>query len=87
MAQRVLKIRMNSAGAIALLKDPGVAAFTKATAESLANTLPTSSGEEWEVVPSLSKDRTAYLVRTANRAAETTASETVAMQAAAGGSS
>lgn len=80
----VTKVRMNSAGAKQLLNDPKVKADMKARATRILAALPTSNGEQWEVIMLQSKDRPSAMVRAKNAAAKRTAAETHAIQRALG---
>lgn len=82
MANAVFKLRMNSAGAIALLKSPGVASNLAARGADIQSALPTGNGEEWKTASFIGHDRAQTIVGTDNYAAMRTAADTLALQRA-----
>jgi hypothetical protein len=77
--QRLTKLRINSAGVLAVLKDPKVAADLTRRAEAINGALPHDKGEEWEVRSFMGHDRAQATVRTKNFAAEKAAAEDLAL--------
>lgn len=65
----VVKVRMNSAGVIALLKSPAVQADLAARAQRIEAALPNDGGAEWQVNTFTGKDRAQAVVKTSNTAA------------------
>jgi len=82
MAGNVVKIRMNSAGVIALLKSAEVAGDLAGRAAAIKEALPIENGEEWQVNTFMGGDRAQATVRTANFPARKTAATSSAMQSA-----
>lgn len=70
-----IKVRLNSAGVIALLKSSEVQADLAARAERVQAALGTGDGEEWETKNFVGKDRAQAIVKTANTAARQTIAE------------
>jgi len=62
----ITKLRINSAGVVAILKDPKVAADLTNRAERIEAALPTDNGEEWKVNSFMGHDRAQATVRTGN---------------------
>lgn len=78
----VYKIAYNSAGAVATLNDPGVAADIQRRAEAIHAGLPDDDGAEWFIGHGRSKDRPYSIVGTQNAAAKRLAAEDNALQRA-----
>lgn len=74
-----LTVKLNSAGVIAILKDPQVAADLAARADRVQQALPTNDGEVWDADSFQGRDRAQAIVRTANAAARNTSAETNAL--------
>ena len=72
---KMFKLELNSAGVLALLKDPGVAADLSRRGESMRASLPTGDGEEWVANSFIGRDRAQTVVKTANSKARRTAAE------------
>ena len=72
MAKVIKKIKMNSAGAVALLKDPGVQADLRQRAEAIQGAMPEG---EWEVNAYLGHDRAQATVRAADHDARAAAAD------------
>jgi CRISPR/Cas system-associated protein Csm6 len=70
-----VKVRLNSAGVLAVLNDPQVVSDLERRGEAIKDSLPTSSDEEWSTSSFKGKDRPQVLVRTANYAARRTSAE------------
>ena len=77
----VTKIRMNSAGAIAVLNDPRVAADVQRRANAIVNSADKTDGEEW-LVSSFRTDRPNATVRTGNKKAMQASAESNALMRA-----
>ena len=82
MAAKLQSLKVNKAGIIALLKDPGVAADLARRGAAIHAALPTDNGEEWSVSSYTGFDRAATIVKTANMAAKRAAAEDHAIQRA-----
>ena len=79
---KMFKLKLNSAGVINLLKDPGVADDLSRRGEAIRAALPTGAGEEWAVNSFMGADRAQTVVKTANTAARRTAAEDNALLSA-----
>lgn len=75
MAGALSKLRMNSEGAIAVLKDVGVLTDLGERAERILAALPDENGEEWQINTFMGADRGQVVVRTGNQAARRAAAE------------
>ena len=75
----VYKVQFNSAGALAVLNDPKVAADIRRRAEAIHSALPTNDDEEWFISHGKSKDRPYSIVGTQNAAAKRAAAEDMAI--------
>ena len=72
---KMFKLELNSAGVVALLKDPGVAADLARRGESVRASAPTDAGEEWGITSFIGGDRAQTIVRTVNTAARRSSAE------------
>lgn len=77
-----LKVRLNSAGVLALLKSGGVAADIHRRGAAIHAGLPTAGKEEWFLNNSIGFDRAQSIVGTGNSDAKRTAADTNALQRA-----
>lgn len=72
---RVTKVRMNSAGVLALLKSSEVQDDLAGRAAAVEANLPTENGEEWSAQAFLGRDRAQAIVKTANTKAREAAAD------------
>jgi hypothetical protein len=80
---KLLRLRVNSEGLLAILNSPEVDADLRRRAQNICDALPTDNGEEWEVVR-LQGDRISYIVRGANYEARLRAATDPVLQQALG---
>lgn len=83
MAQALRKLRLNSPGVKALLKDPGVQSDLTRRANAISSSLPTGNGEEWQVNSFTGHDRAQAVIKTANSKARRTVADRPASMLAA----
>ncbi|WIC89435.1 hypothetical protein SEA_BAJUNIPER_10 [Microbacterium phage BAjuniper] len=76
---RVTKVRMNGAGAKAILKSAKVQDDLRARAARIQAALPTGDGEQWEAQTFVGFDRAQAVVGTGNSAARRTNAEDMAL--------
>lgn len=72
---KVTKVRMNSAGVLALLKSSEVQADIAGRADAVQAILPTDRGEEWATQAFVGRDRAQAIVKTANTKAREAAAD------------
>lgn len=82
--KNITKIRVHSAGVVAILKSGTVAADVAGRAAAIRSRLPTGNGEEWAVHNVYSRDRAKSIVRAANYEAREAAATRGVMQGALG---
>lgn len=75
MGRVLQKVRMNSAGVIAVLKSSEVQADLARRASSITASLPTDNGEAWEHKEFVGRDRAQAIVKTANTRAREAAAD------------